>query len=641
MRMWLSAGTALALVLAAGAAMAQEAPAAPAPRPANTPDAVVTEEVAAAAADAEALLSDDELDALVAPVALYPDSLLTQVLVASTYPLDLVKADRFITAKADLSDKDRKTAAEQEDWDPSVQVLAGGFPTVVQKMATEIDWTQDLGDAMLAQSDDVLDAVQRQRARAVAIGNLSTNEAQVVDQADDTISIDSADPDVVYVPQYDATTAYTTPYTEPAVVAAHRHGLFDRQPARDRGDRLRQRAADQRDLRTTTTTGTTTGTGRPISTGTMPTSTHGANIDVNGDVNIDRSRNNAIVAGGDRANIDRTRIGDGNDRPQRRLEAVGEEPGRCARTNRQPRDQARRRVRCRGPGQGRGARRQQGAVEQRRRREAGQPQAAARQEGQAIGIHLARHRRRRDEDPQGHRPRRSQREQGQGQARGQGPAEGREPELLGAQGSGAKAGREIVGLQAVRRRPQGERGQVARQPEQRRRRWTRRRRWWWSDVAADAVRKVGAMTMVSLPNSWRGGLVALLLASAAPMIARAEPETFATPEAATDAVIAAVKAKDPKALLAIFGPESKDVIFTGDEASDREDWRNFYASYEALHRIVVEPTESGGDEATLYIGRTSGRSRSSWSRPTASGTSTPRPPRRRSGCGGSGRTSST
>jgi hypothetical protein len=210
----LLAGTALALALAGttgvSRASAQDAPAAT--------DAAVTEETAAAALDAGTLLSDDDLDELVAPVALFPDSLLTQVLVASTYPLDLVKADRFIADNADLTDSARADAAEAEDWDPSVQVLAGGFPTVVQKMASDLDWTEGLGDAMLAQPDGVLDAVQRQRARAVAVGNLTSNDAQVVEQADDNISIAPAEPDVVYVPQYDATTAYTTPYTQPAVV---------------------------------------------------------------------------------------------------------------------------------------------------------------------------------------------------------------------------------------------------------------------------------------------------------------------------------------------------------------------------------------------------------------------------------------
>ncbi|HET9069963.1 MAG TPA: DUF3300 domain-containing protein [Amaricoccus sp.] len=224
---WAVAGIAVAL---AGPAGAQES--GPEPRPAEVspdaagapeagapeaPGAVVTEETAATAED-DGLLGEEELDELVAPIALYPDSLLTQVLVAATYPLDLVKADRFIADNPDLSDKDRATRAEAESWDASVQVLAGGFPSVVQKMAADLDWTQGLGDAMLAQTDDVLDAVQRQRARAAAVGNLETNEAQTVEETDGEISIAPAQPDVVYVPQYDATTTYTTPYTQPAVI---------------------------------------------------------------------------------------------------------------------------------------------------------------------------------------------------------------------------------------------------------------------------------------------------------------------------------------------------------------------------------------------------------------------------------------
>ncbi len=313
MRYRLLAGTALALTLAGWGGvprtLAQDAPAA------DTPAAAATEEAAAAAEDADAGLSDDELDELVAPVALYPDSLLTQVLVASTYPLDIVKADRFITTQADLTDQERADAAEQQDWDPSVQVLAAGFPSVVQKMATELDWTQELGDAMLAQSDDVLDSVQRQRARAVAIGNLSTNEAQVVDESDDNITIEPAAEDVVYVPQYDATTAYTTPYTQPAYVATADTGystsnlittgaiafgsallideIFDDDDDWDnywRHDNHYDNNHidwDNGDIRP-----------RP-------------DVDINGDVNIDRSRDrNNVVVDRDRTDIERKRIGD-------------------------------------------------------------------------------------------------------------------------------------------------------------------------------------------------------------------------------------------------------------------------------------------------------------------------------------------
>ena len=172
-------------------------------------DAPAAIETDTAALTDERLLDDAQLDALVAPVALYPDALLTQVLVAATYPLDIVKADRFLADNPELTDKDRAAKTEAQDWDPSVQVLAAGFPTIVQKMAKEIDWTEDLGDAMLAQTDDLLAAVQRMRARAEAAGNLESNEAQVVETgADDAITIAPADPDVVYVPSYDPTTAY-------------------------------------------------------------------------------------------------------------------------------------------------------------------------------------------------------------------------------------------------------------------------------------------------------------------------------------------------------------------------------------------------------------------------------------------------
>ncbi len=173
---------------------------------------------------AEDLLGEEELDALVAPVALYPDALLTQIFVAATYPLDIVKADRFVDDSESLDDRARADAAQAEDWDPSIQVLTGGFPDVIGRMADEIDWTEDLGDAVVAQTDDVLDAVQRQRARAAAVGNLETNEAQVVEVDDGEISIAPADPEVVYVPSYDSSTAFTTAATAPPVIATAETG---------------------------------------------------------------------------------------------------------------------------------------------------------------------------------------------------------------------------------------------------------------------------------------------------------------------------------------------------------------------------------------------------------------------------------
>ncbi len=161
----------------------------------------------------------EELDALTAPIALYPDSLLAQVFVAATVPLDVVKAGQMIGDKADLTPDARADAIDGEDWDESVQVLAAGFPSVIERMAGDIDWTEQLGDAVLAQTDDVLASIQRLRAQAEATGNLDSNTAQTVSTKDGAISIAPADPEVVYVPTYDTKTVYTTAPTAPAVVA--------------------------------------------------------------------------------------------------------------------------------------------------------------------------------------------------------------------------------------------------------------------------------------------------------------------------------------------------------------------------------------------------------------------------------------
>lgn len=163
----------------------------------------------AEAADDTALLGEVALDNLVAPVALFPDALLTQVLVAATYPLEVVKADRWTAENTDLEGEARADAADAENWDPSVAVLAAGFPDLVQRMAADLDHTEALGNAVLAQTDEVMDAVQRQRARAAELGNLESNEAQTVTLEDDAIAIAPADPDVVYVPAYDPDLAYT------------------------------------------------------------------------------------------------------------------------------------------------------------------------------------------------------------------------------------------------------------------------------------------------------------------------------------------------------------------------------------------------------------------------------------------------
>ncbi len=178
----------------------------------------IAQDGAADAVEEPPLLTDEEIDALVAPVALFPDALLAQVLVASTYPLQIIKADRWVAENAEMAEDARAEAVEAEGWDESVAVLAAGFPTVIDGMAEEIDATEQLGNAMLVQSDDVLDSVQRLRAQADAVGNLETNEAQTVTVEGDTISIAPSDPEVVYVPTYDSEAVYTTAPSEAPVI---------------------------------------------------------------------------------------------------------------------------------------------------------------------------------------------------------------------------------------------------------------------------------------------------------------------------------------------------------------------------------------------------------------------------------------
>jgi hypothetical protein len=112
-----------------------------------------------AAASDQQLLKSEELDALVAPIALYPDTLLAQVLMASTYPLEVVQADRWATENKNLKGDRLKDAADKQAWDDSVKALIA-TPSVLKMMSTKLDWTQKLGDAVLAQQPDVMDAIQ-------------------------------------------------------------------------------------------------------------------------------------------------------------------------------------------------------------------------------------------------------------------------------------------------------------------------------------------------------------------------------------------------------------------------------------------------------------------------------------------------
>jgi uncharacterized membrane protein YgcG len=149
----------------------------------------------------------EELDQMLAPVALYPDELLTQVLMASTYPLEIVQAARWTTQNKNLKGDALTQALEKQDWDASVKSLVN-FPDVLSKMNENLEWTQKLGDAFLAQQKEVMDTIQNLRKKAQEAGNLKTTEQQKVVVEKETIIIQPASPEVVYVPSYNPTVVY-------------------------------------------------------------------------------------------------------------------------------------------------------------------------------------------------------------------------------------------------------------------------------------------------------------------------------------------------------------------------------------------------------------------------------------------------
>ena len=156
-------------------------------------------------------LSAQELEALVAPIALYPDSLLSIVVMASTYPLEIVQADRWIKANTKLKGDELQSAIDKQAWDDSVKSLAAA-PDVLSMMSTNLEWTLKLGDAVLAQQADVMDAIQRLRLKAEANNKLPTTKQQRVtkteQQGRQIIAIEQTDPETLYVPYYDPGVVY-------------------------------------------------------------------------------------------------------------------------------------------------------------------------------------------------------------------------------------------------------------------------------------------------------------------------------------------------------------------------------------------------------------------------------------------------
>ncbi|CAB3748050.1 DUF3300 domain-containing protein [Paraburkholderia solisilvae] len=195
------------LTSAAGIAHAQTEPAQPQP-------AQLAQPGQPAQASQPAAFKPEEIEALVAPIALYPDSVLSQVLMASTYPLEIVHAARWVKANPKVKGDAAVKAVENEPWDVSVKSLVA-FPQILEPMNDKLDWTQKLGDAFLAQEKDVLAAVQRLRARAQKSGNLKSTEQQNViveppaaSGGQTIVRIEPANPEVIYVPAYNPTVVY-------------------------------------------------------------------------------------------------------------------------------------------------------------------------------------------------------------------------------------------------------------------------------------------------------------------------------------------------------------------------------------------------------------------------------------------------
>jgi hypothetical protein len=178
-----------------------------------------------AAAPTVAPLTTDQLDSLVAPIALYPDALVAQVLAAACYADEVAFADDWLGQNQNLQGTALTQAVDQQSWDPSVKALTQ-FPSVLHDLAKNLSWTSNLGQAFTDQQSDVMAAVQVMRAKAEAAGTLqSSPQIKVVQQGAQTIVIEPADSNVVYVPQYNPAVVYGTPlivpaYTPPVAVAA-------------------------------------------------------------------------------------------------------------------------------------------------------------------------------------------------------------------------------------------------------------------------------------------------------------------------------------------------------------------------------------------------------------------------------------
>jgi hypothetical protein len=154
--------------------------------------------------------SSEQLQELVAPIALYPDSLIAQILPAASYPEQIVDAERWMEQHKDLTGKTLATQVDMQSWDASVKAMTQ-FPAVLANMSQNLAWTSELGDAYVNQQQDLSQAIQTMRERARQVGNLDNTPQEKVSTKGQTIVIEPAQPDIVYVPQYDPWLVYGAP----------------------------------------------------------------------------------------------------------------------------------------------------------------------------------------------------------------------------------------------------------------------------------------------------------------------------------------------------------------------------------------------------------------------------------------------
>jgi len=155
-----------------------------------------------------------QLQQMVSPIALYPDTLVAQILAASTYPTQIVEADRWVQQNKGMPAKQIAQAASQQPWDPSVKALTA-FPAILDNLNSNLSWTSTLGDAYYNYPQAVLNAVQVMRKKAEQAGNLKTTPQQTVTQQGQIIIIRPANPQVIYVPEYNPTVVYGAPVAAP------------------------------------------------------------------------------------------------------------------------------------------------------------------------------------------------------------------------------------------------------------------------------------------------------------------------------------------------------------------------------------------------------------------------------------------